>query len=48
MWGDVDGNDISTSSDNNDSGRLSDFVVAKTYDQEENIVARLGFKVLVL
>jgi len=28
-----------------DSGRLIDFVVAKTNDQEENVVARTGFTV---
>jgi hypothetical protein len=46
VWGDEDGDDVSTDSDNDDSGRLYDFVVAKTNDQEENIVARPGFKVL--
>ena len=45
MWGDEDGDDVSSDSDNDDSGRLYDFVVAKTNDQEENIVARPGFKV---
>ena len=47
MWGDEDGDDASTESDNDDSGRLYDFVVAKTNDQEENVVARLGFTVRV-
>jgi hypothetical protein len=46
VWGGEDGDDVSTDSDNDDSGRLYDFVVAKTNDQEENIVARPGFKVL--
>ena len=46
MWGDKDGDDVSTYSDNEDSGRLYDYVVAKTNDQEENITARQGFKVL--
>lgn len=46
MWGDEDGDDASTDSDNDDSGRLYDFVVAKTNDQEENVVAKPGFKVL--
>ena len=45
MWGDEDRDDESTDSDNDDSGRLYDFVVAKTNDQEENVVARSGFKV---
>ena len=45
MWSDEDGDDASTDSDNDDSGRLYDFVVAKTNDQEENVVARPGFTV---
>ena len=45
MWGDEDGNDASSDSDNDDSDRLYDFVVAKTNDQEENVVARPGFTV---
>ena len=45
MWGDENSDDESTDSDNDDSGRLYDFVVAKTNDQEENVVARSGFKV---
>ena len=45
MWGDEDDDDISVDSDNDDSGRLYDFVVAKTNDQEENVVARPGFMV---
>ena len=45
MWGDEDDDDISIDSDNDDSGRLYDFVVAKTNDQEENVIARPGFTV---
>ena len=45
MWGDEDGDDVSDDSDNDDSGRLYDFVVAQTNDQEENVVARPGFMV---
>ena len=45
MWGDEDVDDASTDSDNDDSGRLYDFVVAKTNDQEEDVVARPGFTV---
>jgi hypothetical protein len=45
VWGDEDCDEESTDSDNDDSGRLYDFVVAKTNDQEENVVARSGFKV---
>jgi hypothetical protein len=45
VWGDEDGDDESVDSDNDDSGRLYDFVVAKTNDQEENVAARPGFKV---
>jgi type IV secretory pathway protease TraF len=45
VWGDEDGDDASTDSDNDDSGRLYDFVVAKTNDEEENVVAKPGFKV---
>jgi hypothetical protein len=45
VWGDEDGDDDSDDSDNDDSGRLYDFVVAKTNDQEENVAARPGFKV---
>ncbi|KAI0297435.1 hypothetical protein BC826DRAFT_166673 [Russula brevipes] len=43
VWDDDDGDDESTDSDNDDSGRLYDFVVAKTNDQEENVIARPGF-----
>jgi hypothetical protein len=45
VWGDEDDDDVSIDSDNDDSGRLYDFVVAKTNDQEENVVARPGFTV---
>jgi hypothetical protein len=45
VWGDEDGDDDSDDSDNDDSGRLYDFVVAKTNGQEENVVARPGFNV---
>ena len=45
MWGDEDDDDVSIDSDNDDSGRLYDFVVAKTNDQEEDVVARPGFTV---
>ena len=47
MWDGDDGNNVSSDSDNDDSGRLYDFVVAKTNDQEENVVARPGFKVIL-
>jgi hypothetical protein len=45
VWSDEDGNDASTDSDNDDSDRLYDFVVAKTIDQKENVIARPGFTV---
>ncbi len=45
MWGDEDDDDASTDSDNDDSGRLYDFVVAKTNDQEEDVIAQPGFTV---
>jgi hypothetical protein len=45
VWDDDGGDDESTDSDNDDSGRLYDFVVAKTNDQEENVIARPGFTV---
>lgn len=41
MWGGEDGDDASTDSDTDDSGRLYDFVV----DQEEDVVTRPGFTV---
>jgi len=44
VWDNEDDDDVSTDSDD-DSGRLYDFVVAKTNDQEENVVARPGFTV---
>lgn len=45
MWDDEDGDDTLSDLDIDDSGRLYDFVVAKTNDQEENVVARPGFLV---
>jgi len=45
VWGDEEDDDVSIDSDNDDSGRLYDFVVAKTNDQEENVDARPGFTV---
>jgi len=46
VWGDEDNNEVSVDSDNDDSGRrLHSFVVAKTNDQKENVVARQGFTV---
>ena len=45
MWDEKYGDNASTDSDNDDSGRVYDFVVAKTNDQEENVVARPGFTV---
>jgi hypothetical protein len=46
VWGDEDDDDISIDLDNDDSDRrLHDFVVAKTKDQEENVIARPGFTV---
>jgi hypothetical protein len=45
VWGDEDDEDVSIDSDNDDSGRFYDFVVAKTNDQKENVVARPGFVV---
>jgi len=46
VWGDEDDGD--DESDDDDSGRLFDFAVAKTKDQEENIVTRTGFTVCLL
>ncbi|KAH9959519.1 hypothetical protein BJV74DRAFT_984284 [Russula compacta] len=43
VWGDEDGDGVSTNPDNEDPGWLYDFVVAKTNDQEENVVATPGF-----
>ena len=45
MWDEEDDDDTLTDLDIDDSGRLYDFVVAKTNDQEENVVARPGFLV---
>ena len=45
VWDDENDDDASTDPDDDDSGRLYDFVVAKTNDQEENVVARPGFSV---
>jgi len=46
VWGEEEEDDISIDSDNDDLGhRLHDFVVVKTIDQEENVVARPGFTV---
>ena len=48
MWDeddDVDVDDISTQSENDESDRLYYFEVAKTNDQEENVIARQGFTV---
>jgi hypothetical protein len=47
VWDDDndDDDDVSTHSENDDSDRLYYFEVAKTNDQEENVVARPGFTV---
>ena len=45
VWDDENDDDALTDPDDDDSGRLYDFVVAKTNDQEENVVARPGFTV---
>jgi hypothetical protein len=45
VWGDEDGDDISTDSDDDDSGQLLNFVVVKSNDEEENVIARPGFSV---
>jgi hypothetical protein len=47
VWGDENGHDVSTVSVGVGSGRLYDFVVAKTNDQEEKVTARPGFTVIV-
>ena len=50
MWGNEDGHGVSTVSDSGGcrgSSRLYDFVVTKTNDQEENVVARPGFTVIL-
>jgi hypothetical protein len=49
VWGEGKSGDESADADDSDSdsdsdsGRLIDFVVAKTNDREENVVARAGF-----
>ncbi|KAH8980307.1 hypothetical protein EDB92DRAFT_1937150 [Lactarius akahatsu] len=45
VWGDEvdDMDDASLDSENDDSDRLYDFMVAKTNEQEENVIARQGF-----
>jgi hypothetical protein len=45
VWGDEvdDPEDASVDAENDDSDRLYDFMVAKTNEQEENVVARQGF-----
>ena len=50
MWGDDvdDLEDASLGSENDDSDRLYDFMVAKTNEQEENVIARQGFTVWCL
>ena len=50
VWGDEvdDLEDPSIDSDNDDSDRLFDFTVAKTNEQEENVIARQGFTVWYL
>ncbi|KAF8270133.1 hypothetical protein EI94DRAFT_1572289 [Lactarius quietus] len=47
VWGDEidDLTDTSLDSENDDSGRLFNFEVAKTNEQEENVIARQGFTV---
>jgi hypothetical protein len=44
---DDDDDDISTHSENDESDRLYYFEVAKTNDQEENVIARQGFTVQI-
>jgi len=45
VWGDEDDDGVSIDSENDDSGRVIEFIVAKTNDQEENVIARPGFTV---
>ena len=46
VWDEDDDNDdVSTQSENDESDRLYYFEVAKTNDQEENVIARQGFTV---
>jgi hypothetical protein len=48
VWNDdSDDDDVSTHSEDDDSDRLYYFEVAKTNDQEENVVARPGFTVYI-
>jgi hypothetical protein len=48
VWNDDgDDDDVSTHSEDDDSDRLYYFEVAKTNDQEENVVARPGFTVYI-
>ena len=42
---DDDSDGVSTDSDKDDSSRVYHFEVAKTKDQDENVVVRKGFKV---
>jgi hypothetical protein len=50
VWGDEvdDPEDATVDAENDDSDRLFDFMVAKTNEQEENVIARLGFMVRCL
>ena len=50
MWGDEvdEPDDASVDAENDDSDRLYDFMVAKTNEQEENVIAREGFTVQCL
>ena len=50
MWGDEVGDldDASSDSSNDESDRVYDFMVAKTIEQEEYVVARQGFTVQCL
>jgi predicted RNA-binding protein YlqC (UPF0109 family) len=47
VWGDEvdDPDDASVDAENDDSDRLYNYIVAKTIEQEENVVARQGFTV---
>lgn len=47
VWGDEvnDLADTSLESDNDDEARLFNFEVAKTHEQEENVIVRKGFTV---
>ncbi len=50
VWGDEvdDTDDASLDSEDDDSDRLYDFMVAKTNEQEEDVIARQGFTVRCL